>query len=258
MRKIFFICCIFFSATLPVFSQSDQTESLTINTYYPSPYGSYNRLQTKRMAVGDRNNDGKLTDADLPLNDGQLYIGRSVIYQPLNSLPASGTPGELAYNASAGAFYYYTASGNWAPLGNSAPGMYVTYNGSCLAGYTKKGSLGTWGKCFTSSPVTDSFMRPAGGACSGVPGTWVEQDFTEAFVCGGSAGGCYVSYSGSCLAGFTNQGSLGKWGTCCYKHPLNPTCAWSHMFRPPGGGCPVAGPYPWFQYNISTAVACCQ
>ena len=95
MEKTIFVFCLVFFATLPVFAQSNQAESLTISTYYPSPYGSYDRLQTRRLAMGDRNNDGKLTDADLPPNDGQLYMGRSVIYQPLNPFPAVGIPGEL-------------------------------------------------------------------------------------------------------------------------------------------------------------------
>lgn len=30
----------------------------------------------------------------------------------------------------------------------------------------------------------------------------------------GSGGGCYVSFTGVCLAGFTNSGSLGQWGRC--------------------------------------------
>ena len=36
---------------LPCFSQS--TETLTITTYYPSPFGVYGELRTKRMAIGD-------------------------------------------------------------------------------------------------------------------------------------------------------------------------------------------------------------
>ena len=30
-------------------------ESITITTYYPSPYGSYNELKTNKMAVGNTN-----------------------------------------------------------------------------------------------------------------------------------------------------------------------------------------------------------
>jgi hypothetical protein len=144
--QVLSILIIFFNGAC--LAQSDQPQSLTFTTYYPSPNGVFNRLQTKRLAIGDRNNDGKLSDADQPPNDYQLYIGRSVIYQPLNSLPASGTPGELAYNASADAFNYYNASGSWVPLGGGGGSRcYDSYNGTCLAGFTKKSSLGVWGGC---------------------------------------------------------------------------------------------------------------
>jgi hypothetical protein len=52
--------------------------------------------------------------------------------------------------------------------------------------------------------------------------SWVRQ--------GGGGGGCYVSYSGSCLTDFTNMGSAGWWGHC-----VNYSYSFSH-FRPPGGG----------------------
>jgi len=42
----FSLICLFFS---PAFAQ----ESLTITTYYPSPYGNYHELRSQRMAVGD-------------------------------------------------------------------------------------------------------------------------------------------------------------------------------------------------------------
>jgi hypothetical protein len=167
------------------YGQQNQTESLTITTYYPSPYGSFNRLQTKRLAMGDRNGDGVLTDADQPPNDYQLYIGRSVIYQPLNSLPAVGTPGELAYNASADAFYYYNASGSWALLGGGGGGSrcYESYNGTCLAGFTKKGSLGVWGGChYNPDYLLAGGTNYAGSGCppkSLAPWPYNDPDYPE-------------------------------------------------------------------------------
>jgi hypothetical protein len=189
MKKTLFVFCFVFLATLPVFSQSNPDESMTITTYYPSPYGSYESLQAKRLAMGDRNNDGKLTDADQPLNDGQLYMGRGVIYQPLNPLPASGTPGELAYNASADAFYYYNASGSWVPFGGGSAGKcYVSYASNpvnsqeCLPGFTNKGSAGTWGLCY------DTSSGPGAGSNFRWPGTGCLSGYTlatigEAFLC---------------------------------------------------------------------------
>jgi len=65
---------------------------------------------------------------------------------------------------------------------------------------------------------------------------------------GGS--GCYVSYSGGCLSGFTNMGSAGRWGICSRSYYGRDNV----HFRPPGGGCY----YFFFKYNIGEAFVCCQ
>ncbi|MDD5560522.1 MAG: hypothetical protein PHT50_00110 [Candidatus Omnitrophica bacterium] len=49
-------------------------EDITITTYYPSPYGSYNALQTDKFGVGDNDNSGSLTFADVPSTPGQVWI----------------------------------------------------------------------------------------------------------------------------------------------------------------------------------------
>ena len=63
----------------------------------------------------------------------------------------------------------------------------------------------------------------------------------------GGGGGCYISYSGGCLPGFTNMGSAGWWGYC---RAAATTC----HFRPPGGGCRSG----WSGYSIGEAYVCCQ
>lgn len=47
---------------LSVFAEE---EKLTITTYYPSPVGVYQELQTSKLAVGDVNNDGSIGAGDL-------------------------------------------------------------------------------------------------------------------------------------------------------------------------------------------------
>ncbi len=42
----------------PVFSFSQAEEILTFTTYYPAPYGVYNELRSKKMAIGDTYYDG--------------------------------------------------------------------------------------------------------------------------------------------------------------------------------------------------------
>jgi hypothetical protein len=73
---------------------------------------------------------------------------------------------------------------------------------------------------------------------------------TKAYVdAASSGGGCYVSYSGSCLSGFTNKGSAGSWGNCYYSSGDS----YFH-FRPPGGGCSSG----WSGSPFGTAYVCCQ
>jgi len=45
---------LFFISLFPLaFSQAQTTDSIRFVTYYPSPYGSYRELRTKRMAIGN-------------------------------------------------------------------------------------------------------------------------------------------------------------------------------------------------------------
>jgi len=113
-----FILVLFLVALLLSFSLFSQTnETLTITTYYPAPYGSYNELQTNKLAVGDTNGDGQLSAADQPPANGQLYTARSVIYKPQSSLPAVNTrKGELIYDSITNNFKYYNGS-KWKGLG---------------------------------------------------------------------------------------------------------------------------------------------
>jgi len=75
----FLLCIIFLCAGL-IFAQNEQ---LTITTYYPSPYGSYNDLTVSdRMAIGDVNNDGTVNESDMavcPSGDPTCTAGNPVI-----------------------------------------------------------------------------------------------------------------------------------------------------------------------------------
>ena len=68
----------------------------------------------------------------------------------------------------------------------------------------------------------------------------------SSWVAQGGGGGCYVSYSGGCLTGFTNKGSAGWYGACGDSSGF--------YLRPPGGGC-----YPgWAPLDVGEAYVCCQ
>lgn len=52
---------------LPLLAFAQSSDSITITTYYPSPYGSYNELEVRnRLRVrGDADGDGKITHSDV-------------------------------------------------------------------------------------------------------------------------------------------------------------------------------------------------
>ena len=79
MRKIvFFIGIILLLGTSLCFAQA---EEITITTYYPSPYGVYNKLTMSTLGVGDIDGDGSPDDDDAPdpaTNDGDVWIGGDV------------------------------------------------------------------------------------------------------------------------------------------------------------------------------------
>lgn len=61
-------------SVLVLFASIVFAEEITITTYYPSPYGSYNSLQTDKLGVGDNNSDGLFTAADVPTTTGDVWI----------------------------------------------------------------------------------------------------------------------------------------------------------------------------------------
>lgn len=63
---------------LGLFSLGFCDETMTITTYYPSPYGSYNQLQTYMLGVGDNNNNGSLDANDVPSTQGDVWIAGNV------------------------------------------------------------------------------------------------------------------------------------------------------------------------------------
>jgi len=78
---------------------------------------------------------------------------------------------------------------------------------------------------------------------------------TKAYVDAQAGGGCYVSYSGGCLPGFTNKGSAGWWGHCSGSGSgYGLGGSGNSHFRPAGGGCS----YLWYSYTIGEAFVCCQ
>ncbi|MFH1201811.1 MAG: hypothetical protein V1674_02845 [Candidatus Omnitrophota bacterium] len=60
---VYFLFSIFYFLCFSI-SAFAQAESVTLTTYYPSPYGEYNRLKANRLGVG--------STAAVPANDGDI------------------------------------------------------------------------------------------------------------------------------------------------------------------------------------------
>jgi hypothetical protein len=94
----FFLLSLILTLTVPFLSLAEET--LTITTYYPSPYGVYREMRSQRIAIGETyfdgaevpweeiNGDGGLIDylADLVV-EGNMGIGTS---DPAEKLEVAG------------------------------------------------------------------------------------------------------------------------------------------------------------------------
>lgn len=97
----FSISCLLFPVSTLL---SQTTEDITITTYYPSPFGVYNELETNRFMVGA----GVMPDDDGVVNFQQLAAA------PAGA--ASNTEGALYYNTTSSEFRYHNGAG-WQSFG---------------------------------------------------------------------------------------------------------------------------------------------
>ena len=172
-KLVLLICFVLLLSAAIVFA-----EDITITTYYPSPYGAYNQLQTNRLAVGDTNGSGSLDAADQPNRDGDIRL-KTQAGDP--AAWSAGTTGQFSYSGAKDSLYHYNGS-SWVGSGGGG-GCYVSYSGGCLAGFTIKASAGSWGQCFTFSGSTLFVaFRPAGGGCPVASG-WFLATYGNANVC---------------------------------------------------------------------------
>jgi hypothetical protein len=137
-------------------------EEVTIATYYPSPYGSYNELQlyphSTPVATCNATNKGTMYyDSD----DSQIKVCDG----------ASWTSAALGVSYT---YYCFTNSALGSPVCADAGGTQQY----CPAGYTQKLALGQWGGCLT--PTSNSFLLPPGGSCGA---TYPSTVVGSAYVC---------------------------------------------------------------------------
>jgi len=102
-KKIFLLLIAIFSGMITVTSAQD-TESITFTTYYPSPYGSYNQLDT----------------VSLNIVNSSSAVG-SINFQGSNNAPTTGVngvgEGSLYYNTGVHQFMYLDNTNTWRQFG---------------------------------------------------------------------------------------------------------------------------------------------
>ena len=171
---------LLFSLLFLFYTSGYSQETITLTTYYPSPFGIYSQLVTNTIGVGDQTGNGiDANDAPDPLNtpgnawiagdmrisgngvrgasdslSAALEVDDSIIYNPRSGNPdvwPNGTIGEVAYSSSNDDFYYFNGSNNWVRQGGGGSYCFIRYNNNpnqspgCPSRFTKEASLGVYG-----------------------------------------------------------------------------------------------------------------
>ena len=119
MKKIILVFIFNLFLSTACLAQSNYTESLTITTYYPAPYGVYrDLLARKSFAVGN------FTSNEVQaLKPGQLQVEDSIVYKPRSDDPANwpktGPKGEMAYSSNKDDMYFFNGA-TWKAIGSAA------------------------------------------------------------------------------------------------------------------------------------------
>ena len=169
MRKVYLVFILTFFVTPLVFSDTNNTESITISTYYPAPFGVYKELrstelQSEKIAVGDTNNDGQITSADQPSRAGDIR------FKPQPGDPSSwpfGNTGQLTYSSMNDEFYHYNGS-EWVAQGGGT-GYFLQCGNSCPSGTSYVGNA-AYGTAIGGIVAASGVVNAVCTACLGCPG----------------------------------------------------------------------------------------
>ncbi len=100
MKSLVLVLSFCFSLSALFQAYAQQSENITITTYYPSPYGVYGRIATKTIGVGDMsdpaNGIGSDDSPDPGTNPGDMWVAGNIglgTTNPQTKLHISGTPG---------------------------------------------------------------------------------------------------------------------------------------------------------------------
>jgi hypothetical protein len=271
---------------IPAFSA---TETITLTTYYPSPVGVYRELRAQHEAIGNTYYDASQycwggacanqinANADLVV-EGNVGIGTILPTLPANSGPCKlgvgGNTGEIGISAdnnnnhliffdSTGASVARIVKCETSGTGacDAAQGFFIEADGTKKMWFTGMWNAPPYPDVIVRGNMSIGTINPQTPAPNSQPGNldvndiWLRaaNEGSGQWLSQGGGGGCYVSYSGSCLAGFTKKGSAGTWGYCMlFSAPGGSGNA--AYFRPPGAGCDIG----WGSRNSGEAFVCCQ
>ena len=156
MRKLICLVC-FMIFPVCLFAQ----ETLTISTYYPTPYGSYRHLQLVATDSPDT--------CDSAEELGMMYFDLSESKMKVCNLSGGSYAWRDLGGASSYSFTYWCGvpAGTVTPACVDAGGT----QGFCPAGSRQVKALGAWGECILcGGGVTSDHSYPPGMGCSGCGG----------------------------------------------------------------------------------------
>lgn len=110
IRKSLFLVSSLFIFSL-TFAQNE--ESVTITTYYPSPYGVYHELRVDQMPIGSAYSN----HSTYPLSDGNLIVAGTIQATGFNMAAGAGANKVLASDDTG------SASAGLCPAGTYAAGI---------------------------------------------------------------------------------------------------------------------------------------
>ncbi len=126
---------------------------ITITTYYPIPFGTYNQVRTNNLAIGQEILPNPTPGNQYVINFQGWQDPTQVLNpSPPNPIihPAFTDAGSIYYNSYDHEFYYYNST-SWQGFGSNE--CYVAYGrpqGRCSTalGFLDKGDVGSFGFCY--------------------------------------------------------------------------------------------------------------